>query len=48
MEEDLRTLNMKFIERGMVKEDFEQEQCLKAELIEIMAREEIYWHQKSR
>lgn len=48
VEEELRKLSEKFIERGIKKEDFEKEQNLKLELAEIMVKEETFWCQKSR
>lgn len=48
VEGELSKINEKFIEKGMDEADFDIELQLKSELKEILAREEIFWRQKSR
>ncbi|GLJ29203.1 hypothetical protein SUGI_0575970 [Cryptomeria japonica] len=48
VEKQLETLNLKILKNGMEHDDYQKEKILKAELAEILAREEIYWKDKSR
>lgn len=48
LEEKLAALQETIIQNGMSSESFLQERDLKNQYNEILAREEIYWWQKSR
>ncbi|XP_057819150.2 uncharacterized protein LOC131032212 [Cryptomeria japonica] len=48
VEEELDRINNMVIEKGMTNEEFYAENSLKAELVEILLREEMFWQDKSR
>ncbi|XP_059064796.1 uncharacterized protein LOC131856864 [Cryptomeria japonica] len=48
VEEELNRINNLVIEKGMTNEEFHVEKSLKAELAEILLREEMFWRDKSR
>ncbi|GLJ44609.1 hypothetical protein SUGI_0937580 [Cryptomeria japonica] len=47
-EAELDRINNLVIEKGMTNEEFHSENSLKAELAEILPREEMFWRDKSR
>ncbi|XP_057864000.2 uncharacterized protein LOC131072017 [Cryptomeria japonica] len=48
VEAELDRINNLVIEKGMTNEEFQSENSLKAELAEILLREEMFWRDKSR
>lgn len=44
----MEDLNEKVIRFGMFNEDFDRERALKEDLKEVLAREDIFWRDKSR